>query len=226
MGVAAYGHYGKPLILFPTGGGDFLDVERFHLVGALAPLVEAGRLKVYAVDSVCRQGWTNPDVAPARKAHMQVRYDEWLVEELVPYVRWHCGGTDQRFAAAGASVGGYHALNATCKHPEHFDLMIGLSGTYSMDRRMQGVQTDDYYYNAPHQFVPNLPDGDQLRDLRAARFVFGLGQRHENPDYTWRAANLLGARGIWNRVEVWGGEHGHDWPTWRAMLPLFLDRLL
>ena len=28
-----------------------------------------------------------------------------------------------------------------------------------------------------------------------------------------------------NRVEQWGPEWDHDWPTWRHMLPLYLDRL-
>ena len=28
-----------------------------------------------------------------------------------------------------------------------------------------------------------------------------------------------------NRVDQWGEEWDHDWPTWRAMLPLYLDEL-
>jgi esterase/lipase superfamily enzyme len=28
-----------------------------------------------------------------------------------------------------------------------------------------------------------------------------------------------------NRVDPWGPEYDHDWPTWRAMLPLYLDDL-
>lgn len=225
MGVARYGHYGKPVIYFPTGGGDFLDCERFLMVAALAPLIEAGRIKLYAVDSTCRRSWTNPDVAPREKSRMQARYDRWLVEELAPYVKADCGGTDQRFGAVGASIGGYHALNATCKHPEWFDLMVGMSGTYQLARRMAGTWDEDWYYNDPFQFVPNLPDAERAR-LRDARFVFGLGEAHENPTYTWSAANLLGKAGAWNRVEVWGPGSGHDWPTWRTMLPLFLDNLL
>jgi esterase/lipase superfamily enzyme len=38
-------------------------------------------------------------------------------------------------------------------------------------------------------------------------------------------ADALGAKGIPNRVEPWGPEWDHDWPTWRHMLPLYLDRL-
>lgn len=225
MGVARYGHFGKPVVFFPTGGGDFLDCERFQMVAALAPLIDAGRIKLYAVDSTCRQSWTNPDVPPRGKSRMQARYDRWILDELVPWIRADSGGTDQGFAACGASIGGYHALNVTCKHPEIFDTMVGMSGTYLMDRRMAGEWDEDWYFNDPVQFVPSLGE-DGRAALSRARFVFGLGQDHENPTYTWRVANMLGAKGYWNRVEVWGNGSGHDWPTWRTMLPMFLDRLV
>ncbi len=225
MGVARYGHYGKPIVYFPTGGGDFLDCERFLMVRALTPLIDAGRIKLYAVDSTCRQSWTNPDVAPREKSRMQVRYDQWLTDELVPFVRADCGGTDQCFGAVGASVGAYHAFNVVCKHPDRFDTMVGMSGTYQMNRRMAGTWDEDWYFNDPIQFLPHLPAPD--RDvLRQARFVFGLGEAHENPAYTWTAADALGKAGVWNRVEIWGAGSGHDWPTWRTMLPLFLDKVL
>lgn len=224
MGVAAYGHFGKPVIFFPTGGGDFLDCERFLMVRALRPLIDAGRIKLFAVDSVCRQSWTNTDVAPPQKSRMQARYGRYLVDELLPFIRSECGDTDQKMAAAGASIGAYNALNAVCRHPEHFDTMIGLSGTYSHDHRMRGHWDDDYYFNMPLHFLPGL-DGPALDELRRARFVLGLGRDYENPAYTWRVADVLGKKGLWNRVETWGHGSGHDWPTWRTMLPLFLDRL-
>ena len=41
-----------------------------------------------------------------------------------------------------------------------------------------------------------------------------------------RIADALGKRGIPNRVDEWGGEWDHDWPTWRKMLPQYLDELL
>ncbi len=229
MGVARYsaaeGGGGKPLIFFPTGGGDFLDCERFRMIVALTPLIEAGRITVYAVDSTSAQSWTASDVPPAEKSRMQARYDRYLLEDLVPYVRAANGGPERTIAVSGASIGAYNALNALCKHPEVFDLCIGMSGTYVMDRRMEGHWDEDYYYNAPVQFVPNLPEGPQLDALRRSRCVLGIGEAHENPAYTWQVASVLGAKGVWNRVEAWGPGSGHDWPTWRTMLPLFLDRL-
>ena len=39
-------------------------------------------------------------------------------------------------------------------------------------------------------------------------------------------AEALGAKGIPNRVDSWGTEWAHDWPTWLRMLPLYLDDLV
>jgi esterase/lipase superfamily enzyme len=37
---------------------------------------------------------------------------------------------------------------------------------------------------------------------------------------------VLGSQGIPNRVDDWGPEWEHDWGTWRAMLPKYLDELV
>lgn len=226
FGVARWGHYGKPVIFFPTGGGDFLDAERFQMVRALTPLIEAGRIKLYAVDASCRYGWANRDADPRTKSQLQAAYDKYLMDELIPYIRGDSNDSDQKLGAVGASIGAYNALNAVTKHPEHFDVMVGMSGTYVMDRRMNGHWDEDYYYNQPTQFVPNLPDSDQLRQLRQAKIVLALGQNYENPDYTNKVAKAFTGKGIPHHVVVWGPDSGHDWPTWRTMLPLFLNRLV
>ena len=39
------------------------------------------------------------------------------------------------------------------------------------------------------------------------------------------AAHILGSQGIPNRVDSWGDDWHHDWPTWRHMLPQYLNEL-
>ena len=86
---------------------------------------------------------------------------------------------------------------------------------------------DDFYYNHPLDFLPNLGPSAQLDRLREARFVLGVGRGPwDNPPNSFRMAQVLESRGIWNRVELWGPDADHDWPTWRTMLPTFLNRLL
>ena len=52
ISLVRWGHWGQPVLLFPTAGGDAEEVERMHLIGALGPLIEAGRIKVYTCDSL------------------------------------------------------------------------------------------------------------------------------------------------------------------------------
>lgn len=226
--VARYGHWGAPLLLFPTGGSDYLDNERFRLVDALGPLMEAGRVKVYSVDAPNKDAWTHAGVGPARRAAMQAAYDRWLVDVLLPWIDADCAGGGGPVLVAGASLGAYQALNAFTRHPERIGAGIGLSGTYVLDRRMDGqLGGEDYYHQQPTRFLPNLGPGAQLDALRAGWFQFGLGGGpHENPRSTWHAAEVLGSRGVPNHVEVWGPDADHDWPTWRAMLPGLVDRAL
>ena len=54
--LVRWGTYGSPVLLFPTAGGDAEEVERFHLIGALSPLIESGRIKVYSIDSIAGSG--------------------------------------------------------------------------------------------------------------------------------------------------------------------------
>ncbi|NND12467.1 MAG: transposase, partial [Acidimicrobiia bacterium] len=67
--------------------------------------------------------------------------------------------------------------------------------------------------------------GDLAR-LRSRFFVLATGQgRWEDQGETWKMARILGQKAIPNRVDVWSTDYDHDWPTWRAMLPLYLDDL-
>lgn len=226
MGMAIYGNTGKPVLFFPTGGGDFLDCERFRMVDALAPLINAGRIKLYSVDSVSRWSWIDQNCEPKQKIEIQAAYDDYLVNELLPFIKHDSSDTTQRFAATGASIGAYLAYAAVARHPDWFDLMCAMSGTYQMDRRLKGYWDPTWYLHDPTQFLPNLPDDHpHLALLHEAFFVLGLGRHYENDTYTKNASWALSRRGIPHRVEQWGGQSGHDWPTWRTMLPLFLNRL-
>ncbi len=107
--VARWGHFGQPVLLFPTAGGDFEEVERFKLIAALAPL----------------------------------------------------------------------------------------------------------------HYLPGLADDSEQLRQRSVLISTGEGD-YENPAESWRLANVLGARGVPNRVDLWGPDSPHSWVTWQEMLPRYL----
>jgi esterase/lipase superfamily enzyme len=105
---------------------------------------------------------------------------------------------------------------------------ICMSGTYDLRKFLSGSITPEFAATSPLHFVPQLAeDGPQLAALRRRFVVLTHGQgRWESPEESWRVADVLGKRGIPNRVDAWGKEWDHDWVTWRAMLPKYLDELL
>jgi len=219
--VVRWGHWGRPVLVFPTAGGDAEEIERFHLVGALWPLIDSGRIKVYSCDSVAGRAWLdNPSIDYC--CWLQNQFDGFVYHEVVPAIFNDCQGP-QPIVAAGASMGAYNSVTSLCRHPDVFTTAIGMSGVYDLERSLYGRFSMDFYYSSPMHFIPNLEEGHQLQALRDCFVILAYGKgRWEHPDQSWRMAHVLGARGIPNRVDVWGQEYDHDWPAWREMLPTYL----
>jgi esterase/lipase superfamily enzyme len=225
--LVRWGHWGTPVLIFPTAGGDAEEIERFHLVGSVWPLVEAGRIKIYSVDSIAGRAWLSPEVSRARCCWLQNRYDACIHEQVVPAIRADCGGSDVEIVVAGASIGAFNAVATLCRHPEVFRLAIAMSGTYDLERFLDGHFEQDFYFSSPLHYLPGLEDGAQLAALRRRFVLLAYAQgRWEDPRETWRLAEVLGAKGVPNRVDPWGTEFDHDWPTWRTMLPHYLEELV
>ena len=221
-----YGIAGTPLLLFPTAGGDAEEPERFHLISAIGDFLKDLRLKVYVVDSIAGQAWLKECKTLEQAAAVQNKFDQCLYREVVPAIQRDCGGNPGLIWTAGASIGAFNALAAVCRHPDVFDKAICMSGTYNMNRFLEGKINRDYYDSSPLDFVPNL-QGQHL-ELLKKRFILlahGTGD-YEDPDQSWKVERVLGPKGIPNRVDAWSKDWRHDWVTWRKMLPQFLGELL
>lgn len=224
--MARWGHFGQPVLLFPTAGGDFEEVERFHLIAALAPLIDAGRIKVYSIDSVAGKTWIEKRHGPEYCARVQNLFDAYVVAEVVPLIHRDCGGHPLELVAAGASIGAFNAVATLCRHPDQFRLAIGMSGTYDLSGYLHGSMPGDFYFSSPLHYLPGLGDSPQLAQLRR-RFVLlasGTGP-YEDIGESWAMARVLGAKGVPNRVDDWGPAYRHDWDTWREMLPRYLAQV-
>ena len=53
--VVRWGTFGRPVLVFPSAGGDAEEIERFGLVDACGQLLAGGPIKLYSVDSVAGQ---------------------------------------------------------------------------------------------------------------------------------------------------------------------------
>jgi esterase/lipase superfamily enzyme len=220
--LVRWGHFGQPVLLFPTAGGDAEEVERMHLVAALAPLLEAGRLKVYACDSAAGRALLNREGHARHQMWLQNQFHHYVRREVVPAIHADCKSDALPIWATGASIGAFHAAAVVCRFPDVFSRAYAMSGTYDLRRFFECSPhdfTDDYRVSSPLDFVPTL--GGHHLDVLRSRYVLivsGSG-RAEDTGESWRLGNTLGRAGIPNHVDIWGPEWHHDWPTWRVMLP-------
>lgn len=226
VGVVRWGVFGTPILLFPTAGGDAEEVERFRLIECLGPLLAQGRVKVFSCDSVAGREWTKREKSPRHCSWLQNQFDGFVYHELLPAIRRDCRSEDIEVVTAGASLGAFNALATLCRHPDAFKAAVCMSGTYDLESFTGGEVSPDFYFSSPIHFLPQLREGEQLNLLRRRFILLATGEgRWEDPTHTWRMADVLGGRGIPNRVDPWGPAFDHDWPTWRAMLPRYLEEL-
>jgi esterase/lipase superfamily enzyme len=127
----------------------------------------------------------------------------------------------------GASIGAFNAVAMLCRYPDVVTHAVGMSGTYDIGRFVGADGAgDNLYFSTPNYFLGGL-EGPQLELLRTRQVILACGQgRWENIGESWRLAHILGSKGVPNRVDPWGPEYDHDWPTWRRMLPVYLKELL
>lgn len=221
---ARWGSYGTPVLLFPTAGGDAEECERFLMIDALRPLIDAGRIKVYSCDSVAGEAWASGKHSAEYCSHVQNLFDEYIHRELVPAIHNDCNTSEIGIITAGASIGAFNALASICRHPDVFSKAVCLSGTYDISKWIEGDINSEFYFCSPIHFMPNLGDSEQLRRLRERFVLLATGEgQWEDPSESWRVADVLGAKGVPNRVDPWGTQYDHDWPTWREMLPKYLN---
>ena len=221
--LARWGTFGTPVLVFPTAGGDAEEIERMHVVDACAPLIEAGRVKLYSCDSLAGRVMLTEKGTPEFRAAFLSAFHQAVRHEVLPAIWADCGG-QLPVLAAGSSIGAFNSVAMVCRYPDAFSGAIAMSGTYAVEKHYP-VWTEELFFSSPLEFVPGM-GGESLDLLRSRMIVLASGSgAWEDVGESWRMADVLGAQGIPNRVDDWGPDWPHDWQTWRAMLPQYLAEL-
>jgi esterase/lipase superfamily enzyme len=228
--LIAYGHYGRPVLAFPAESGRAWDFENNGMVAAIGNLIDAGRMKLYCVDSADASTWSDRGIPTEERARRHDGYERWILDAVVPWIAGDCGGP-QEIATLGCSLGAYHAANIALRHADVFPLAIGLSGNYDPTTWHAwgeiGVTT---YFHNPMAYVANLHGGhlDWLRQRVSLLLVVGQGAFEVDPTGALPSTRAFAARladkGIRHELDVWGHDVPHDWPSWQAQLRHHLPR--
>jgi esterase/lipase superfamily enzyme len=223
--LVRWGTFGRPVLIFPSAGGDAEEIERNGLLDACGQLLADGKVKLYSVDSVAGQAMMTKAGSPEQRLSLLNQFHECIRREVVPAIHADLGGNAIDLITSGASIGAFNAVAVLCRYPDIFSAAIGMSGSYRIERFYDDAWSQDLYSSSPLQFLAGL-EGPQLDLLRQRYVVLASGDgAWEAVGESWNMASALGAKGIPNRVDNWGPEWAHDWQTWRAMLPQYLAEL-
>ena len=223
MDIAMYGHWGFALLLIPTAAADYLEYERFLLIDVIQPYIDAGKVKVFSINSINSESWLNSKMHPRHKSMRHVQFNRYVEQEVVPYIKAKTS-PDTPIITCGASLGALHAANLFCRRPDLIDGTIAMSGVYDLTTYTDGYWDEDVYFNSPMHYLEGLSDPFLLGKLRQSKhfhILTGSGD-YEHPDSSRAFSALLNHKGIPNELDVWGHDMKHDWPTWREMLPYYL----
>lgn len=223
MEIVMYGHYGFSLLLLPTAA-DYLEYERFHLIKSIEKYIEAGKVKVFSVNSINSESWLNNRMQPRHKAIRHQQFNGYITEEVVPFIKMNTS-PDNPIITSGASLGALHSANLFFRRPDLFAGTIPMSGVYDLTSYTKGYWDDDVYFNSPIHYLQNLNDEGMLSIMRNNKHIHiltGSGD-YEDPSASQALSNILSSKGIPHELDIWGWDMRHDWPTWRAMLPYYIE---
>ena len=95
-------------------------------------------------------------------------------------------------------------------------------------RFLDGPVDDDFVAASPLHFLPGLDEDGACSSACAPASSCSPPDEgaHEDIGESWRVAHELGPAACRTGSTSWGPEWPHDWQTWRAMLPHYLDESL
>lgn len=227
MEFKIYGHWGKPMIVFPAACGTFYEYEDFGMIEACRPFIEAGKLKVITISSVDAQSWLNYNIHPAERGRRHNEYDRYVVEELIPGLNSMLN-YQGKYIATGCSMGGYHSGNFFFRHPDVFDTLIALSGVFRLNFCLGDYMDENVYYNSPLCYLKGMIDEWFLEKYRQDKIIVCVGQgAWEQPmlDEARELKHILDEKKVPAWVDIWGQDVYHDWPWWKTMINYFLQSL-
>ena len=222
MDILVHGHAGAPVIVLPSSWGRFYEWKDFLMIDALADKIDAGYIQLYGVDSFCSESWYNYQIHPRERVRRHNVWESYLREEVIPFIRSR--NPNDYLITAGVSFGAYLAINFAFKHSQIVRKTVGLSGSYRVDRLLEGYYDDDVYFNCPTAYISNLSDPHLLGLIRRMEIYLVTSDWDIGicRDRTYELSRALNERGIPHSLDDWGGQIHHDWPSWRRMIRQYL----
>ena len=230
--VVVHGSYGRPVLVFPTSEGRAEDSETNGMVDAVRPLIEAGRVKLYCLDSWDGGSWYRHDLPLEERARLHEAYERWVVEGAVPFVDADCGGRQDmavdRLQLRRLPRGQPRAAPRR-PVPARALLLRRLrpvaSSGWGEHGHVASTSTTRCGRSAPPRASTSTGCARGCRCCSSA----GRGMWEDTTgalESTRAFGALCAEKGLRVETDLWGHDVPHDWPSWRAQLAHHLPRFV
>jgi esterase/lipase superfamily enzyme len=218
INILISGHWGYPILMFPTSMGDYLQNKEFGLLDTVDDLVDAGKIKLYNIETIDFQSFYAKHLPAQTKIYNFNLYTQFLKEELVPAIQIEC--SVHRIAVAGCSFGGYHCTNFAFKNPNLVAHLFSMSGAFSIKSFMKNHYDDNVYFNEPMDFMNHV----ESWKYNHMNIVLGTSDGDICRDDNLKMSRLLANKSInhWYDEKPWAS---HDWPLWKLMFSEYVRKM-
>jgi esterase/lipase superfamily enzyme len=114
---------------------------------------------------------------------------------------------------------------SSAAYPHLVKRCYALSGIFDLRDFMGGMYDDNFYFQNPMDYMPNLNERWYLEQLASCeiRLVTGSGP-YEKSGYSYAMSAVLARKGIRHSLDDWGARGGHDWPYWKEQVREYISR--
>ena len=212
--VARYGSGRRAVLYLPTSGGDVTEFARYGLPEVLAPW--ADRYCIYAIDAHGPTTLFDDGLTPPERIARYAEAERAIVDRVLPRIREESGAA--RIDLWGASYGAFVAANLMLKVPKAIGNVLLLGGVFQMWHRLADFRDETGYFHMPLSYLPGLDDAEQLAAIRDRSIELFAARDDSWLDESFALREILDAKAIPHRFDLWESPHGHHESTWRLQL--------
>jgi len=220
MKLLKYGTSGAPVIIFPSEEGTYMEWEETGMIESLKMQINEGYNQFFCVDSIANESFLNKDAEPVLRIRRQLKYEKYITDELIPFVRKK--NRSPYLILSGAFLGAYYALLIGLKHPDLLHKVIGISGMYDIKSYLDGHYDDLVYFNNPIDFLPSLNDKTILKQYDSVDFRLLSYSNDPLRACSEKISDLLWTKNIDHNFYIWD-EKVSD--PWKLVDSMFIEHL-
>ena len=182
-------------------------------------------MKLFCVGSNNHESFLNSGAHPFHRSWRQRMFDEYIREEVFPFIYASCQTENIEIATMGASLGAYHAANTLFRYPHRVKRCYALSGVYDLKRFMDGMYDDNFYFHNPVDYLASLEiPGSESRSPAARSTSPPARDRGKRAASRTRCLASSRRKGLPHYMDDWGPRGGHDWPYWKDQMREYVSR--